>query len=60
MSERSINAALFGGLAALIGVILAFVLLKVFKVEKPFEHKSFPYILGGVMLLAYIARAAIR
>ena len=60
MSERSINAAIFGGSAALVSFVLVFLILKIFKVKTPFEHKLFPYMLGGFMLLCYVARAAIR
>tara|TARA_R110000868_G_scaffold144840_9_gene364282 strand:- start:587 stop:769 length:183 start_codon:yes stop_codon:yes gene_type:complete len=59
MSEKTMNAALFGGCAALVACLLAFVVLKAFKVKSPFEHKIFPYMLGGFMLIAYVARAAI-
>ena len=60
MSERSINAAIFGGSAALVSFVLVFLILKIFKVKTPFENKLFPYMLGGFMLLCYVARVAIR
>lgn len=60
MSERTLNVALFAGIAASVGCVFAFVILKAFKVKSPFENKSFPYIVGGFMFLAYVVRTAIR
>ena len=60
MMDRVLNSGLFAGLAAGFGLILAYVLLKTFKVAKPLEHKAFIPIMGAGMLLAYILRAFAR
>lgn len=59
MSERTIETALWGGLAAACGFLLAFILMKLFKVDKPVEHKLFLPLLAFGMLLVYLARGAI-
>jgi ABC-type antimicrobial peptide transport system permease subunit len=58
------SAGVFGGLSALIGMIFSFFILKVFKkstTEQVFSQHSklFYSIMAGVMMLCYMARAAI-
>lgn len=59
-----LESGIFGGLAALIGFIIAFLALKFLKgatTEEIFaQHsKAFYLIMGGVMMICYIAKAAI-
>lgn len=60
MLDRMINSGIFGGLAAGLGLILAFLILKLFRVAKPHEHKMFFPIMAAGMLLAYFLRAYAR
>jgi hypothetical protein len=57
MPDRMIEAGVFGGFAALCGLSLAFLLLKTFKVKRPYEHKLFLPLLAAGMLVAYFSRA---
>ena len=60
MLDRMINTGIFGGVAALVGFVLAFGILKIFKISKPHEHKMFFPILAAGMLFAYFLRAYAR
>lgn len=48
MLDRMINSGIFGGLAARLGLILAFLISKLFKVAELHDHKMF--ILVGMFL----------
>lgn len=60
MLDRMINVGIFGGLAAGLGLVLAFLILKIFRVAKPFEHKMFFPIMAVGMLIAYFLRAYVK
>ena len=50
---NTMNAGVFGGLAGGVSFGLSYLLLKLFKVKEPVEHKAFFFLLGGFILGAY-------
>jgi len=60
MIDSMINSGIFGGLAAILGVALAFGSLKLFKVKDPINHKLFYVLIALGMLIAYFLREYVR
>ena len=57
MINRALSAGEFGAISALVGLVSAFVFLKIFRAKTPHEHKLFLPIMACAMLLMYILRA---
>ena len=53
MFNELVVTGISGSIFGLISFVLAYIILKIFKVESPFSPRVFPYVLGVVTFLVF-------